>query len=384
MKCLSTIADISIIGGKIEVFLLKSTDFFQHSLCFIGDDVCVLNYTTVDIRGPISVLVPTTNVTIQWNTKAVVTISDEIVKSQWASSTPLATISDVTFHQYQEWLLEWLIKHRIYSILEGENTNKLFVLDSLRYLLKRADKVSPLILIDTCTYQIAYENKERVASVVQRRELMEYYNLLSGEGTLQRVVNLINRLEQGYYHDNTTGNSVYWLMEGYKLEAHYEKIDLDHTKRKNKQSLLDASSRKEPLAMSMSTSATTTAPNTALSVLSAALGVSPPSVNAPPPITASIPITTNSNGSTPTLPLGSTGVGQQLGQTPVTPLAPATIVPVTAPLSQSRTGLLLVAVLIAIMIIIIVVIVIIVASYSTPTTPVIVPVASPPPSIVVV
>lgn len=218
-----TVTRVDDTRQTADVYLLQSIDLFSHSLCFnFGKDgVFLLEFTTRDLRGAVSTLMPRVSDRLEWTT-SVITVGKQIGEG-WRSSTGLGKITSPQFVAYQRWLLSWLEENQHYTVIDGGSTVKKFVVDSLGHLCLSATLV-PLCLE---TYTLSYSARER-CDPGEAFAIQTWFRKIEQDmpTSLHGSIAWLSRQESIYYHESSVWGSRYWKITTPRFILHSESIVL--------------------------------------------------------------------------------------------------------------------------------------------------------------
>jgi hypothetical protein len=232
MRCLTSEDDIISLTGIVQVHVIKSKDRFQSAFCFIASTSkrkCILQYTTASPKGPVACFTPrVSDGEIKWETTGVVKIFEHYRENDWCDSTYCMDIGQEEFYRYQQWLIPWLKKNKVYSVFEGDSTARTFLIDSFNYFCKTlTDRVqlrAPLFLPEVDTYVITFASREKV-SAVGTSDVVDWYRTFSyDEKSIYQAIDAINAQEYIYLRDVESGRSRYYLVSAPRIKIVTEKI----------------------------------------------------------------------------------------------------------------------------------------------------------------
>lgn len=222
-------------NAKADIYLLQSTNLFEHSLCFdfregsrhgsSSERIYCIEFAPKDPRKALASLIPQINAetgALVWPTSCL--CIREGISDEWKSSVKLNAIaSGETFMAYQRWLISWLEENKYYTVIDGGSTIKRFITDSLMYLDVQADVIVP-IRIDT--YFLSYKSRERC----DPSELFSigswFASLEEHPKSLHGAIAWLRRQEMIYYHEGSVWGSRYWRITCPNFILQSTKIEL--------------------------------------------------------------------------------------------------------------------------------------------------------------
>lgn len=236
---LTSEADIVNLTGVVQVHVVKSKDRFQSAFCFISSTSkkkCILQYTTESPKGPVACFTPEIlEGEIKWKTEGVVKIFEKYTESDWCDSTYCMDIGQEQFYRYQQWLITWLKKNKVYSVFEGDSTIRTFLTDSFNYFCKtltdRVQARAPLFLPEVNTYSIRFKSREKVTAVgvPDVTNWYQMFNHSHNRITIYQAIETINLRDYIYLRDVESGRSRYYLIISPKIHIVTDKISTPAT-----------------------------------------------------------------------------------------------------------------------------------------------------------
>ncbi len=373
--------------APIEVHVLQSIDRYEYAICFtdktsdfpddldVGAGVKIFLYTTLDKRGPISVLLPeeVNRQDAVWRCQGTVKTIAALDLEQWSGSTYMFTIAGVDFNDYQLWLLGWIRRHRDYSIFEDGATVRSFLEQSLQYLINRCHialrSIGTIVAPEVCTYVLNYESKERLGSS-QHPDVLGWYRerLRENPGCLRAFISSLGRSDYLYYHEHIDSSHRYWILQKPRIEPIYAKLKLQQPPNELPSTIPSATARPSsysstPRKKTKTSYAGKSAPPKTPKGPAASSGIAAPAPNHPSPAVSvrldpnygvAAPVDPNYGAATP---VTATDCANDCGVA-----TPVTDEDITNAFGLSSAGIVVVIFLVAILLIMIILVIIYVAS----------------------